>query len=162
MDDVSSSFSHLPYRRGVGIMLVNAENRVFAGERLDIRGAWQMPQGGIDEGENPIDAVYREMEEEIGTRKAEIIAETPDWLTYDLPRESVGKFWKGRYRGQAQKWFALRFTGSDADINIQTEHPEFIAWRWMTPVELNAQIVPFKRDLYAAVYRELAPHVPFR
>lgn len=148
----------LPYRRGVGIVLFNRDGLVFTARRLDTRvEAWQMPQGGIDEGETPLQAALRELKEEIGTDAAEVIAETRGWLTYDLPAELVGKVWKGRYRGQTQKWFALRFTGQDADIDINTEHPEFAEWRWSPFDRLVDRIVPFKRELYRAVCREFAP-----
>ena len=115
-----------------------------------------MPQGGIDEGETPEQAALRELEEEIGTASAAIVGESKDWLTYDLPPELVGVAWKGRYRGQKQKWFALRFTGSDDEIRIDTEHPEFAEWRWVEFDRLIELIVPFKRDLYAQVTAEFA------
>lgn len=146
----------LPYRPCVGIALFNRDGLVFAAERIDTPGAWQMPQGGIDKGEEPRAAALRELEEEIGTRSAEIIGESADWLTYDLPPELVGKVWKGKYRGQRQKWFALRFTGRDADIDIVTKHPEFKAWRWLALADLPDLIVPFKRAVYEAVAREFA------
>ena len=149
--------AELPYRPGVGLMLLNPSGLVFAARRLDTTDAWQMPQGGIDKGETPHQAALRELEEEIGTSQAEIVAETKDWLTYDLPVELIGKVWKGRFRGQRQKWFVLRFTGRDSDIDIHTEHPEFVEWRWMSLDELAERIVPFKRDLYRAVIGELGP-----
>lgn len=155
---MTSSSVHLPYRRGVGAMLVNDRGLVFVGQRIDKKAeAWQMPQGGIDEDETPEEALFRELEEEIGTRKAEIMAETRDWFSYDLPDELRGKLWRGRFRGQTQKWFALRFTGEDSDICIETAHPEFRAWLWMPVADLSERIVPFKRDLYTAVLKELAP-----
>lgn len=149
----------LPYRQGVGLVLFNRQGLVFVARRIDNADGWQMPQGGIDKGEEPQTAALRELEEEIGTAKAEIIAESKGWLTYDLPVDLVGKVWKGKYRGQTQKWYALRFTGSDTDINIHTEHPEFDAWRWVHFSELVDLIVPFKRELYrqvAAEFSELA------
>jgi len=147
----------LPYRLGVGLVLFNAAGLVWVGRRLDQQGdAWQMPQGGIDEGETPEQAALRELEEEIGTARAEIIAESKDWLTYELPPDLLGVAWKGRYRGQKQKWFALRFTGQDADITIETEHPEFAEWRWVAFDRLVELIVPFKRDLYRQVNAEFA------
>lgn len=146
---------HLPYRLGVGIMLVNADNMVLVGKRVDtIMDAWQMPQGGINEGENPTDAVLREMEEEIGTNKAEIIAESTEWFSYELPDRLIPKIWNGKYRGQRQRWFALRFLGSDSDININTEYPEFCEWRWASIQDLPSLIVPFKRDIYRKVVEE--------
>jgi len=149
--------SNLPYRLGVGLVLFNAEGLVWAGRRLDQKGdAWQMPQGGIDEGETPEQAALRELEEEIGTGDAEIIAESKDWLTYELPPELLGVAWKGRYRGQKQKWFALRFTGRESDISIDTKHPEFAEWRWVEFERLVELIVPFKRDLYVQITAEFA------
>jgi len=149
--------ARLPYRPGVGIMLLNRDDHVFVAQRLDMRStAWQMPQGGIDEGEAPQAAVLRELEEEIGTGKAEIVAESRDWYSYDLPPELVGRLWRGRYRGQSQKWFALRFLGEDRDINLETAHPEFSAWRWAAYEELPEIIVPFKRQLYLEVLAEFA------
>ena len=147
----------LPYRKGVGLMLFNPVGMVWVGRRLDQQGeAWQMPQGGIDEGETPEQAALRELEEEIGTASAVIVGESKGWLTYDLPPELVGVAWKGRYRGQKQKWFALRFTGTDEDIRIDGEHPEFAEWRWVEFDRLVELIVPFKRDLYAQVTAEFA------
>ena len=149
---------NLPYRHGVGLMLFNPAGLVWVGRRLDQKGAsWQMPQGGIDEGETPEQAALRELEEEIGTCSAVIIGESKGWLTYDLPPDLIGVAWKGRYRGQKQKWFALRFTGTDDDISIDTEHPEFAEWRWVAFDRLVELIVPFKRDLYQQVTAEFAP-----
>lgn len=151
--------SHLPYRPNVGIMLANPSGLVFAGQRIDAdrlgtgQTAWQMPQGGIDPGEDPRTAALRELEEEIGVRPAlvTIEAEYPDWLTYDLPIDVVPKIWKGRYRGQKQRWFLMRFHGDDRDIVIETSHPEFRRWVWIEPGEMIEKIVPFKRDIYRQV-----------
>lgn len=146
--------SGLPYRPGVGIMLFNSRGAVFVGQRLDSTlEAWQMPQGGIDDGEDPRTAALRELEEETGIAPhlVEVIGQTPDWHHYDLPPAMIGTIWKGRFAGQRQKWFAMRFLGTDADVGIATAHPEFKAWRW-APVEgLVAMAVPFKRELYAQV-----------
>jgi len=141
---------HLPYRLGVGAMMFNAQDQVFVAKRIDTPGdAWQMPQGGIDEGEDPRATVFRELKEEIGTDNAEIIGETSDWLTYDLPKEIRKSIWKGRYRGQKQKWFALRYLGTDADIDLTAhKHPEFSEWRWTELDTIVDLIVPFKQDLY--------------
>jgi putative (di)nucleoside polyphosphate hydrolase len=147
----------LKYRRGVGIMLLDAQGRVFAGRRIDTPGAWQMPQGGIDEGETPRQAALRELQEETGTDKADILAESRQWLRYDVPVEMQGIAWGGGYRGQEQKWFAMRFRGTDRDIDLAAHHPEFDAWRWLEPTQLPALIVPFKRALYEAVFEEFAP-----
>ena len=145
------------YRPAVGIMLLNAADRVFVARRIDTAvEAWQMPQGGIDKGEEPSAAALRELEEEIGTGKATILAESRGWLRYDLPAELVGKVWGGRYRGQRQKWFAMRFTGHDADIDLATEHPEFMDWKWTEPERLPELIIPFKRQLYRDVLAEFA------
>ena len=148
----------LPYRPGVGIMLVNQRGRVFVAQRIDNPGpAWQMPQGGIDAGEEPQQAAWRELREEVGTDRARYIGESRDWFSYDLPVELVPQIWKGRFRGQRQKWFAFRFLGTDRDINIATEHPEFSSWRWAELEELPGLIVPFKRRLYHDLIAEFAP-----
>ncbi len=147
--------ARLPYRPCVGIMLIDRSGRVFVAQRIDTPGAaWQMPQGGIDEGESPRQAALRELHEEVGTDQAEVLAESRDWRRYDLPAELVPRLWGGRYRGQEQKWFALRFLGDDADIDIATETPEFHAWRWAEMAELPDLIVPFKRQIYRAVIAE--------
>ena len=144
----------LPYRPCVGVMLVNSGGQVFVGQRIDNdTAAWQMPQGGIDPGETPREAALRELGEETGV-SAELVrieAETRDWIPYDLPHDLVPKIWKGRFRGQEQKWVLMRFLGADADVNIATDHPEFSEWRWLPPDELVARIVPFKRDVYQRV-----------
>lgn len=148
----------LPYRPCAGIMLVNADNKVFVARRIDTdQDAWQMPQGGIDSGENPGDAARRELLEEIGTNAADLLAETDDWLYYDLPADLVGKVWKGRYRGQMQKWFLMRFTGQDSDITLETAQPEFDAWQWVPLADVPRLIVPFKRDIYQQVCDRFAP-----
>jgi 8-oxo-dGTP pyrophosphatase MutT (NUDIX family) len=143
------------YRRGVGIMLLNHDCKVFVGQRLDAQGeAWQMPQGGIDDDEEPRDAAFRELREEIGTDKAEILAESKAWLRYDLPPQ-LRKRWNDRWRGQEQKWFVMRFRGTDTDINIATEHPEFSAWKWVAVEHLPDLIISFKRQIYLDLLREL-------
>ncbi|MGS1017953.1 RNA pyrophosphohydrolase [Allosphingosinicella humi] len=149
----------LPYRPAAGVMLLNREGKVFVAQRLDSTlEAWQMPQGGLDDGEEPEAGALRELEEEtgIGSHHVEIVARCPVELLYDLPDDLVGKLWKGRYRGQRQHWFLLRFTGADEDVNIETEHPEFRAWKWAEPAELPAMIVPFKKKLYEDVLEAFA------
>ncbi len=149
------------YRRGVGVMLFDREGRIFVAKRRDTPGdAWQMPQGGIDLNEEPRAAALRELEEEIGTANAEIVAETRNWLIYDLPDELIGKVWGGRYRGQAQKWFAARFLGADAEIDIvKHDHPEFSEWKWVPLEQLPELIIGFKRELYTQLVAELGPKV---
>jgi len=150
--------SGLPYRPGVGVLLINADGLVFVGQRLDSKlEAWQMPQGGIDEGEDAVTAALRELEEETGipAHLVEIIAETPEWHYYDLPDEMVGTIWKGRYGGQRQKWYAMKFLGTDTDVAINTKHPEFKDWRWAAVDTLVDLAVPFKRDLYTDILRIL-------
>lgn len=148
------------YRPAVGIMLLNRRGDVFVARRIDIAAlpAWQMPQGGIDPGEAPRQAALRELAEEIGTGKAEIVAESRDWMTYDLPAALAAKMWGGRYSGQRQKWFVMRFTGCDADIDLATSHPEFDAWRWVPVDALPELIVSFKRQLYIEVVSEFREH----
>lgn len=147
--------ANLPYRPCVGIMLANRQGHVFVGQRIDSKegDAWQMPQGGIDKGEEPLTAAVRELWEETGIRAdlVELIAQSPDELFYDLPEELVGKIWKGKWRGQRQMWFLFRFLGDDSDVNIATAEPEFRAWRWADPEDLVPLIVPFKRELYRNV-----------
>lgn len=144
----------LPYRPAAAIMLLNADNQVFVAQRIDnLAEAWQMPQGGLDKGEDPLAGALRELEEETGIppRLVEILGKAPEELLYDLPPELVGKIWGGKYRGQAQHWFVARFLGTDDDVNLETAEPEFRAWKWADPADLVAMIVPFKRDLYARV-----------
>lgn len=149
----------LPYRPCAGIMLVNRAGRVFVGQRIDTTlEAWQMPQGGIDPGEDARTAALRELGEEVGLTpdQVEVMAEAPDELFYDLPADMIAKVWKGRWRGQRQRWFLLRFLGDDSDIRIATAHPEFRSWRWAEPADLPAMIVPFKRALYEQVLAAFA------
>ena len=155
------------YRPAVGIMPLNHEGNVFVGRCIDMPAglaAWQMPQGGIDPGETPRQAAIRELTEEVGTDKAKILAESRGWLHYDVPEElwqALGGMWGGRYRGQRQKWFVMRFTGEDADIDpTATEHPEFDAWEWVPPQRLPDLIVPFKRQLYLDVLAEFRAYCP--
>ena len=153
-------YNERPYRPCVGICLVNDEGMIFAGKRIDNRAeAWQMPQGGIDEGEDAVTACFREMAEEIGTDKAELIAQHPEWLDYDIPESLANKLWNGAYKGQTQKWMLLRYKGIDADINIATEIPEFEAWQWMAPEDLVSLAVPFKQNVYRALMESFKEHL---
>jgi putative (di)nucleoside polyphosphate hydrolase len=143
------------YRPCVGMMLLNQRGEVFVARRIDVPGdTWQMPQGGIDEGETPRQAALRELREEIGTDKAEIVAESTAWLRYDFPKEFVSKARHRPWRGQRQKWFIMQFNGTDADINLDTEHPEFAAWKWVPVSELPTLVVSFKRQVYLDLLAE--------
>ena len=159
-DEKRKPYAELPYRRGVGVALFNGAGKVFVAQRIDNPGpAWQMPQGGIDKGEEPLDAAWRELQEETGVTSAKFLAESKDWLRYDLPPDLAGQLWKGKYRGQEQKWYAFRFTGKASEIDIAGEHPEFSAWKWAEFRIVPDLIVPFKRTLYdqvVAAFRHLA------
>ncbi len=147
----------LPYRPCVGILLLNSAKRIFTAERIDMPGAWQMPQGGVDAGEGLKEAALRELTEEtsIPASGVTILAQTQDWIRYDLPDHLIGKAWGGRFKGQKQHWFLMRFNGDDSQINLLTEHPEFSRWKWSTQDELISEIVPFKRAVYQQVAAEL-------
>lgn len=150
----------LPYRPCAGVMLVNASNHIFVGQRRDNATiALQMPQGGIDPGETPRQAALRELTEETGVTPdlVDVVAETAGWIKYELPTDLVGKLWGGKYRGQEQKWVLMRFHGTDDQVNIQTEHPEFSHWQWLPVDQLVDQIVPFKRHVYEQVLAEFSP-----
>lgn len=154
-----TSFAHLPYRPCAGVMLLNRDGQVFVGQRLDSTlEAWQMPQGGIDPGEDPLDAAYRELWEETGVLRdhVDLLAAPDIELEYDLPDDLVGKVWKGKWRGQRQRWFLFRLNAGDDAIDIATAEPEFRAWRWIDPRELPDVIVPFKRALYTDLLRIFA------
>lgn len=161
MDRTLDTFYHkLPYRPGVGMVIIDRKNRIFVAKRIDTKiSAWQMPQGGIDLGETPSVAALREMREEIGCDKGEIIAESRYWYCYDVPKTLVPKLWGGNFRGQKQKWFLIRFHGADEEININTSHPEFSEWCWTSIEELLSIVIPFKRKLYKAVMKEFAPFI---
>ena len=154
---MNPKFKNLPYRSNVGIMLINDDGHVFVGQRLDNnQNAWQMPQGGIDCDEDPQSAAYRELLEETGIEQENVkfLAKSSKWLLYDLPEDLIPKLWDGKYRGQKQKWFLFKFLGTNKDINISTEHPEFSNWKWMPKENLLEEIVPFKKSVYESVLRE--------
>jgi len=154
---MQTNFNKLPYRSNVGIMMVNEKGYVFVGQRLDNnQNAWQMPQGGIDAGEDPETAAYRELLEETGVKKQDVrfVASSCQWLSYDLPEDLIPILWNGKFRGQKQKWFLFKFLGEDRDINIATEHPEFSKWKWISKENLLKEIVPFKKSVYENVLKE--------
>ena len=149
--------NELPLRVGVGIALLNHENKVFVGKRIDNpANSWQMPQGGVDENEDFLCAAKRELEEETGVRTVKVIKELNEWQTYDLPKNLLGKLWKGKYRGQKQKWFIMRFLGKNDEINIRTNKPEFLDWKWIKPSDLPGIAVDFKINIYKKMAKELA------
>ena len=151
------SGKELPLRLGVGIALLNHENKVFVGKRIDNpTNSWQMPQGGVDKNENFLQAAKRELREETSIRTVEVVKELNEWLTYDLPKDLLGKLWKGKYRGQKQKWFIMKFVGENREINIKTKNPEFLDWKWIKPSELPAIAVDFKVNIYKKMAKELA------
>ena len=146
----------LPLRVGVGIVLLNRENKIFVGKRIDNpTNSWQMPQGGIDKNESFLQAAKRELEEETSVKTVEVIKELNGWLTYDLPKNLLGKLWKGKYRGQKQKWFIMKFIGKNDEINVKTKTPEFLDWKWIKPSDLPKIAVDFKINIYKKIAEEL-------
>lgn len=155
----SDAHDALPYRLNVGIMLINHDGLVFVGQRRDnYSDAWQMPQGGIDDGENPKEAALRELHEETGipANLVQVLEVSEKWISYELPKDLISQLWGGRFRGQKQKWYLMRFLGSDTEVNIQTETPEFSAWKWIPPDALVENIVPFKKSVYQKVLSEFS------
>jgi len=147
---------NLPLRLGVGIVLLNSDNKVFVGKRIDNPvNFWQMPQGGVDDNENLLYAANRELKEETGVESVKFIKEIDNWLTYELPKNLLGKIWKGKYRGQKQKWFIMRFVGDEEEINIKTKNAEFKEWKWIDVNQLLNVVVRFKHDVYKTIVKEL-------
>jgi len=152
-----NSKQELPLRTGVGIILLNHENNIFVGKRIDNpKDSWQMPQGGVDQNENFLQAARRELEEETGIKSVKLIKALDGWLKYDLPENLLGKLWNGKYRGQKQKWFVMKFLGKTDEINVKTKNPEFFDWKWIKPSELTKIAVNFKVDIYKKIKEELS------
>jgi len=149
---MKDEFKNLPYRSGVGIVVLNKDNKVFVAKRIDNpKNFWQMPQGGVDKDEDYLSAAYRELEEETSIKSVELISELDGLITYDLPDHLLGIIWKGRYKGQTQKWYLMRFTGNEEEINIKTKHPEFLEWKWVELEQITDLVVKFKLELYKEV-----------
>ena len=149
---MKNEFKNLPYRSGVGIVVLNKDNKVFVAKRIDNpKNFWQMPQGGVDKNEDYLSAAYRELEEETSIKSVELISELDGLITYDLPDHLLGIIWKGKYRGQSQKWYLMRFTGNEEEINIKTKHPEFLEWKWVELDQITDLVVKFKLELYKEV-----------
>ena len=156
MDKKLENFQKLPYRNGVGIVVLNNENKVFVAKRIDNpKNFWQMPQGGVDEGEDLLNAAYRELKEETSIFNVKLIKEIEDWTQYDLPSKLIGIIWKGRYKGQTQKWFIFKFLGNDTEINIKTKNPEFLDWKWIEIGKITEIVVDFKKEVYQKVEKEI-------
>ena len=150
----------LPLRVGVGAIVINKEKKIFVGKRKDHpNNKWQMPQGGVNNGEDLLSALKRELEEETSIKSIKILKELDDWTEYELPNYLLGKIWRGKYRGQKQKWFILKFTGSDNEINLKTGNPEFIEWKWVNPESLPKIIVDFKKKLYEKLLLKIRPFI---
>ena len=149
-------FKNLPLRVGVGIIVLNKDNKIFVAKRIDNpKNFWQMPQGGVDEGEDFLKAAYRELEEETSIKNVELIKELDGTITYELPDRLLGLIWKGKYRGQKQKWFLMRFVGVDNEINIKTKHPEFLEWKWIDLDMITEVVVDFKLEVYKTLQKEI-------
>ena len=153
---MDNKFSNLPLRKGVGVVLLNKNNKIFVARRIDNpRDFWQMPQGGIDKGENPLDAAYRELNEETSIRSVKLIQEVEGEITYNLPDNLVGIIWKGKFKGQTQKWFIMRFLGEDSEINLKTKYQEFLEWKWINFENITDKVVEFKLHVYEKIKKEL-------
>ena len=153
---MEEKFKNLPLRNGVGIIVLNNKNKVFVAKRIDNpKDFWQMPQGGVDDGEDFIQAAYRELEEETSIKNVDLIQELEDSIIYELPDHLLGLIWKGKYRGQKQKWFVMRFTGDDSEINIKTKKPEFLDWKWVDLEEITKLVVDFKLHVYQEVQKKV-------
>ena len=153
---MTNNNANLPFRSGVGIVVLNKDNKVFVAKRIDNKeNFWQMPQGGVDEGEEYLTAAYRELEEETSIKNVDLIKELDGLISYDLPKNLLGVIWKGKYRGQKQKWFVMRFLGKDIEINIKTEHPEFCEWKWINLENITDQVVEFKLHVYLDVKKKV-------
>ena len=160
---MKKSLSELPLRIGVGIIVLNNENKVFVAKRIDnAKNFWQMPQGGVDEGEDFLKAAYRELEEETSIKSVELIKELDGTITYDLPDRLLGIIWKGKYRGQKQKWFLMKFLGHDDEINIKTKNPEFCEWKWINLENITDKVVDFKLHVYEEIKKRLNDHEFFK
>ena len=153
---MKKNFSKLPLRKGVGIVLLNNENKVFVAKRIDNpKNFWQMPQGGVDENEDYLSAAFRELKEETSIQSVELIKEIDDMTSYELPDHLLGIIWKGRYRGQKQKWFLMKFNGKDSEINLNTAHPEFLDWKWIEINKITETVVKFKLNVYKKIQEEV-------
>ena len=149
-------FSNLPLRKGVGVVLLNKNNQIFVARRIDNpKDFWQMPQGGIDKGETPLEAAYRELKEETSIKSVKIIQEIKDEITYNLPDNLLGIIWKGKYKGQTQKWLVMKFLGDDKEIDLKTKHPEFLEWKWINIENITDKVVDFKLHVYEKIKQEL-------
>ena len=156
MAEFQERYKNLPYRKGVGIVVLNKENKIFVAKRIDNpKSFWQMPQGGVDEGEDFLSAAYRELEEETSIRNVELIKEIDEITTYELPDYLLGKIWKGKFRGQKQKWFIMRYLGNDDEININTQKPEFLDWKWADLNSITDIVVKFKMNVYKTIQKKL-------
>ena len=153
---MKKEFQDLPYRSGVGIVVLNKNNKVFVAKRIDNpKNFWQMPQGGVDKNEDFLTAAFRELDEETSIKSVELIKELDGFITYNLPDRLLGIIWKGKYKGQTQKWFVMRFIGEDSEININTKHPEFLEWKWVELSEITKLVVNFKLNLYQEIQRKV-------